>query len=241
MDAQIQIGERTLAYRLKRSPRRRTVAISIHPEQGLVVYSPSRLSHKWLEEVLLQKAGWILSKTQEAEDAKALIAAPRWESGGSLPYQGMGYSLRVTHDPAPTGVRIEQDEMVLNLPYELPLLVGPDRIRTEILDWYRDQARKVLHNRVNFFQQLTGLKARVVRIKDQKRRWGSCSADGALNFNWRLILAPPDILDYVVVHELCHLRMLNHSPAFWRLVGNVLPDFQERKTWLRHNGLFLSL
>jgi hypothetical protein len=226
---------------LKRSSRRRTVAISIHPEQGLVVYSPSRLSHKWLEEVLQQKAGWILSKTQEAEDAKALIATPRWEPGESLPYQGIAYPLRVSHDPAPTGVRLEENEMVLNVPFEFPHLVGPERIRTEILGWYREQARKVLHNRVNCFQELTGLHARVVRIKDQKRRWGSCSADGALNFNWRLVLAPPDILDYVVVHELCHLRMLNHSSAFWRLVGDVLPDYRKRKSWLRQNGIFLSL
>jgi hypothetical protein len=241
MDAQIQIGERTLPYRLKRSPRRRTVAISIHPEQGLIVYSPARLSHKWLEEVLLQKASWILSKTQEAEDARALITTPRWEAGETLPYQGLAHPLRVTHDPAPTGIRIEGDVMVLNLPFEFPHLVGPERIRAEVLGWYREQARRVLHNRVRHYQELTGLQARVVRIKDQKRRWGSCSAEGALNFNWRLILAPPDVLDYVVVHEICHLRMLNHSPAFWRLVGSVLPDYRQRKKWLRQNGLFLSL
>lgn len=241
MDSQIQIGDRTLLYQLKRSPRRRTVAISIHPEQGLVVYSPARLSHKWLEEVLQEKAGWILSKTQEAEDARALIATPRWEAGETLPYQGAVLPLRISHEPIPTGVRIEGDALVLNLPFDFPESIGPDRIRSEILGWYREQAKRVLHNRVNHFQEITGLKARVVRIKDQKRRWGSCSAEGTLNFNWRLILAPPDILDYVVVHELCHLRMLNHSPSFWRLVESVLPDFRERKSWLRQNGLYLSL
>lgn len=241
MDAQIQIGERTLAYQLKRSPRRRTVAISIHPEQGLVVYSPARLSAKWLEEVLLQKAAWILSKTQEAEHARAQVAQPRWAAGETLPYMGTAYPLRVTHDPAPTGIRLDDDVIVLNLPFEFPHLVGPERIRAEVLGWYREQARRVLMNRVRHFLELTGLHARIVRVKDQKRRWGSCSAEGALNFNWRLILAPPEILDYVVVHEICHLRMLNHSPAFWRLVGGVLPDFRERRAWLRHNGLVLSL
>lgn len=241
MDAQIVIGERTLPYRLKRSPRRRTVAISIHPEQGLVVYSPARLSQKWLDEVLQEKADWILSKTLEVEQARALIASPRWEAGENLPYQGVTYPLRIAYDPTPAGVRLEDEAIVLNLPFEFPDMAAPERVRVELIHWYRDQARKVLHNRVQHFQELTGLRARIVRIKDQKRRWGSCSAEGALNFNWRLILAPPDILDYVVVHELCHLRMLNHSPAFWRLVGSVLPDYRARKAWLRQNGMFLSL
>jgi predicted metal-dependent hydrolase len=226
---------------LKRSPRRRTVAISIHPEQGLVVYSPARLSLKWLEEVLQEKAGWILSKTQEVEDARALISTPRWEAGESLPYQGGSLPLRISHDPTPTGVRLEDEALILNLPFEFPEFVTPERVRLELVGWYREQARRVLNNRVAHFQGHTGLRARVVRIKDQKRRWGSCSAEGALNFNWRLILAPPDILDYVVVHEVCHLRMLNHSAEFWRLVGSVLPDYRERRAWLRHNGIFLSL
>lgn len=241
MDAQIQIGGRTLPYRLKRSTRRRTVAITIHPEQGLVVYSPARLSHRGLEAVLLEKASWILSKTQQVEDTRALIAAPLWQPGEMLRYQGMAFPLRISHDPAPAGVRVEEGALVLNLPFEFPGAADPKRIQTEMLGWYRDQARKVLLNRVRHFQELTGLRPRTVRIKDQKRRWGSCSAEGALNFNWRLILAPPEVLDYVVVHELCHLRQLNHSPEFWKLVGAVLPDYPERRAWLRRNGPFLSV
>jgi hypothetical protein len=241
MDAQIQIGETTLPYLLKRSFRRRTVAISIHPEQGLVVYSPARLSHRWLEEVLLKKARWILSKTREAADARAQAAELRWEPGQSLPFRGALHPLKVAHDAAPAGVQLENGSLVLNLPLEFPGSVTSDRIRQEIVGWYREQARRVLLGRVHHYQEAMGVRARNVRVKDQKRRWGSCSADGMLNFNWRLILAPPEILDYVVVHELCHLRLLNHSPAFWDLVGTVMPDYRARKTWLRQNSLGLSL
>jgi predicted metal-dependent hydrolase len=241
MDAQIQLGERTLLYRLKRSPRRRTVAISIHPEQGLVVHSPVRISEKWLHALLLEKAGWILSKTIQAEQARAQAAALRWAPGALLPYQGAGLPLRVTHAPGLPGARLEANAIVLNCPYDVPGTVDAGRIRAELLAWYREQARLVLHNRVAFFERRLGLCSRVVRVKDHKRRWGSCSAKGALNFNWRLILAPPDILDYVVVHEISHLRVLDHSPRFWSTVAGVLPDYRERKDWLRRHGANLSL
>lgn len=106
---------------------------------------------------------------------------------------------------------------------------------------YKKAAREYIPTRVAFFQKFTGGSYEKITIRDQKTRWGSCSSNGTLSFNYRLMLAPPRILDYVVVHELCHLKHMNHSPAFWQAVEAVLPDYRERKLWLKEHGNELTI
>lgn len=105
---------------------------------------------------------------------------------------------------------------------------------------YKRAAHEYIPARVAYFHQFTGGSYDKVTIRDQKTRWGSCSSSGTLSFNYRLMLAPPQILDYVVVHELCHLKHMNHSPAFWQAVADVLPDYKERKQWLKEHGSELT-
>ncbi|MBS4026276.1 MAG: M48 family metallopeptidase [Clostridia bacterium] len=112
-------------------------------------------------------------------------------------------------------------------------------LRKQQASWYRQQANEAIMLRVRYYSEKVGVAYNTVRIKDQKTRWGSCSAKKNLNFNWRLIMAPPEVLDYVVVHELCHLIHLNHSPAFWQLVKNQLPDYSRHKRWLKDQGATL--
>ena len=101
---------------------------------------------------------------------------------------------------------------------------------------YRKAARLRIEERTAFFHKITGGNYTSITIRDQKTRWGSCSAKGNLNFNWKLVLMPPEILDYVVVHELAHRLQMNHSAAFWAEVGKILPDYRERRQWLKVNG-----
>ncbi len=107
--------------------------------------------------------------------------------------------------------------------------------------FYRNKAREVLTDRVRYYQPFIGKPVRSISIRDQKTRWGSCSSKGGLNFNWRLILAPPAVLDYVVVHELCHLLHMDHSPAFWAEVAKLCPNYKECRKWLRDNGSTLRI
>jgi predicted metal-dependent hydrolase len=107
--------------------------------------------------------------------------------------------------------------------------------------WYREQARGVLEQRVAWCARQYGLAAKGVRITSARTRWGSCSSRGTLNFTWRLVMAPLEIIDYVVIHELAHLKEKNHSPAFWQLVERMLPDFRWRRDWLKKNGHILAL
>ena len=106
---------------------------------------------------------------------------------------------------------------------------------------YKSSCRRIFDEKAMYYKAFTGGAYNTIRIGDQRSRWGSCSSNGTLSFNWRLILAPPEILDYVVIHELCHLTHMNHSKAFWELVESVDPDYKEHERWLRENGDTLTL
>ncbi|MCZ6728461.1 MAG: SprT family zinc-dependent metalloprotease [SAR324 cluster bacterium] len=241
MEAQVTLGEHLLPYQWKQSPRRRTVAVTVHPENGVVVHTPSRYSRRRVEAFLREKAAWILKHRARFEQERARRRALRWELGALLPFLGARYPLHFVLDGGREQVRLEQGRFVLGLPLDGDGAAFGGRVRERMLDWYREQATALILERVGHFKGLLGVTPLRVRVKQQKRRWGSCSAKGALNFNWQLVLAPPDVLDYVVVHELCHLIVLNHSPRFWALVEGVLPDYRERRLWLRENGHRLAL
>lgn len=114
-----------------------------------------------------------------------------------------------------------------------------DIIKDALIKWYFALAIKIINRRVNRYSRLLDLFPKEVIIKDQKKRWGSCSSSGILRFNWRIVMAPISIVDYVIVHEMCHLRIKNHSSDFWKLVSVALPDYQRRKDWLKNNmGIF---
>lgn len=116
---------------------------------------------------------------------------------------------------------------------------SPSEKRLEAI--YRDAAREYFPKRVSYFSHVLGVNYGKITIRDQKTRWGSCSSKGNLSFNWRLILAPPNVLDYVVVHELCHRKEMNHSQRFWALVESVMPEYREYRKWLKENGNKLTL
>jgi len=107
--------------------------------------------------------------------------------------------------------------------------------------WYKEKAREIFNKRAYIFSKLLGVKYKKIKLSSAKTRWGSCSSKGYINLSWRLIMAPLDIIDYLVVHELAHLKQANHSPKFWQEVENILPDYKNRRNWLKENGHFLRL
>ena len=127
------------------------------------------------------------------------------------------------------------------MPQKINSLSEAERKRlTALENRYKNAARSLFESRVAFYHKMTGGTYTSITVRDQKTRWGSCSSKGTLSFNYRLIFAPPAVLDYVVVHELCHLTHMNHSKAFWSMVGTVMPDYQVYKVWLRDHGRELT-
>lgn len=153
-------------------------------------------------------------------------------------YRGKAYLLRLVMDTNRRRVRVELEDDVM-------VVYTPNADARWLVDglerWYNKQAHMIFPVRVMHFQQMTGGMVNEIHIKDQKTRWGSCSSLRNLNFNWRLVMAPPEVLDYVVVHELCHLTYMNHSREFWDMVRHIMPGYKEMKRWLRENEKLLHI
>ena len=254
MEARIDLGGNEVSYNWQRS-RRRTMAITIHPERGVVVRTPNRTSHKSVEAFLREKSRWILKHLERISNRQSERESIRWTAGALVPFLGSRLVLDVRpHARRTTAWRLGERLVVeiqrekkstasktTNTPSETDPKALEAAVETAVTQWYREQALVRCKMRAEYFQAHLGVRPAQIRVRNQKRRWGSCSSRGWVNFNWRLILAPPEVLDYVVVHELCHLREMNHSARFWNLVQAVLPDFAQWRTWLRQNGDTLSL
>jgi len=212
--------------------RRKTVAVEITKDGEVLVRAPLRLARREVLAFVHQNHAWITRKLDQARARKGQITLRQFRDGEAFPFLGEQHRLRFV---AGADYLCKQNGE-FHLGIELSSRAG-DLFRT----WYRARAREILEERVAHFALLMGLACRSVRITDARERWGSCSAAGTLNFAWRLTMAPPPIIDYVIVHELTHLVEMNHSRRFWERLGRILPDYARRRKWLRENEHLLTL
>ena len=212
--------------------RRKTIAIEITREGEVLVRAPLRLAQREVAGFVDRHRGWVARKLAQAKLRGETGAQRQFREGEFVPF--LGEMLRLRFVEGGGYLRRENGEFLLGA--DLAPRAG-DLFRT----WYRARAREILEDRVEHFARQMGLAWRGVRITGAKERWGSCSPTGTLNFAWRLVTAPPGIIDYVIVHELAHLVEMNHSRRFWEQVGRVLPDYAQRRAWLRKNEHRLSL
>ena len=238
--SRVQFGDTTIEYEVRRSRRRRkTVEISLNGG-GVRVAVPWKMSGDEVRDIVLKRAPWILKRMAEEQD---VAPARRFVSGETLPYMGRNVSLVV--EPAEvraTVVRFDHRRFLVSVPRELDGDDHNEAIRRGIAEWYRARAMARLSEHVDrWWGRLgKGIKSRIL-IGDQKRRWGSCAADGTLRFNWRVMMLAPSLIEYVVVHELAHLTHLNHSADYWGLVASVMPDVNQRRQRIREAGQTLPL
>lgn len=162
--------------------------------------------------------------------------------GAGLPFQGENFRLRlVESDRRKSSASLQGDCFLVQLNREIPAAARASEIYRKLVQLYRELARQAIWERVEFFKTQLNVEYNQIRIKEQKSRWGSCSKKGNLNFNWKLVMAPPDIIDYIVVHEICHLIHMNHSRDFWKCVEGLMPDYRNRRLWLKRHGWELYL
>jgi len=206
--------------------KRKTLALIVRPDGSLVVRAPLRTSEKSIRDFIESHAEWVEKKQVEAR--AALPPAPRrYEPGEMFMYLGHAYPLEIVNE--------QRQPLLLNGNFKLAESAqGKAALAFE--RWYRAQARQILNERAKLFAGQYDFQYKKIGITSARTRWGSCSANGSLNFSWRLILAPMEAVDYVVVHELVHTVFHNHSKRFWKKVETILPDYKERRKWLRRNG-----
>ncbi len=231
----IQQDNSSFDYMVIRTSRR-TVAIYIDPLKGIIVRAPKRGHKTEIHNFLIKKIPWILKKLEEAQQKAAELPRHNYMTGDIFLFRGEKYSL-VFETAKKNGVDIAGYYLIVGLKPETPTEKIPEILRK----WYIAQARKILNERVLFYSELLNVKPARIAIRGQLKRWGSCSAKGNLNLNWKLVMAPPRILNYVVAHELCHLRHPNHQSEFWQLLENIMPDYANHRHWLKQNGHRLGL
>ena len=212
--------------------RRKTVGLVVESDGTLTIRAPRWADDDVIGRVISDKRGWIEKKQDEVRTRRRLNPPRTYQSGELFPYLGGEYALEIV----PGNKRLKLQDGVFQLGRG-----NQDRAKSAFQAWYRRQAKLYIPSRVSRFADTLSLSYNSVKINGAKKRWGSCSSRGNLNFTWRLMMAPTEMIDYVIVHELYHLTHPNHSRAFWGCVGSVVPDYKQKRRWLRDNTHLLTL
>lgn len=236
---EIRVDETTIRYDIRRSRRRRkTIQLTVDRD-GVHVAAPARTSDRKVRSIVQARVAWIRKQQTALRDAPE----QRFGDGETIAYFGREVPMAFEQMSARRiTVGFDGSRFHVSLPADLPDSERHERVRRAFVDWYRDRAAKHLSTVVDrWWPQLGSDGTPKILIRDQRRRWGSCATDGTLRFNWRVMLLEPALIDYIVVHELAHLTHMNHSPAFWELVRQTIPDAQDRRKRLRGAGRALPL
>ena len=223
---EVVLGHAVVAYALQRA-RRRSIGFTVGAD-GLSVRAPTWVTLAAVDAALREKSAWILRKLGEARERQQRLEHARivWQDGAVLPY--LGAPLRVVLDPCESvagALRADGEGAARQLHIGLPGVARPEQIRDAVQAWLMRGARQHFTERLEHFAPLLGVRWTRLRLSSAQTRWGSARADGSICLNWRLLHYAPSVIDYVVAHELAHLRVMDHSPRFWDTVRTVVPDY----------------
>lgn len=223
-----------ITYTLTKSDRK-TASIYIERDGQVSVLVPKTLTDDEVTRLIETKRRWIYRNLAEWQDTNATRIRRQFVSGEGFLYLGRSYRLKLVDEQSESLLLkggyfyLKSDDGALQDPSEA------------FKAFYKAKGQKRIRERVEHYSNRMGVEPAGIRIRELKNRWASCTPEGRLNFHWKCMMAPATVLDYIVVHELAHLKYLNHTRAFWNLVDRVLPDYRERKEWLRQNGAGMDL
>jgi len=236
----IRFGRRDIHFEIYRSStRKKTVSVIVDPDHGVSLNSPMHVDRETLNAIALDKGAWIVQKMKCHEESRYDVPEREFITGESVQYLGRNYILKIVADPMLRNggfCQIKGKHLECYVPDKKDEISSLKAIRK----WYQERASVKLQERVIRYADAMSLPYGQIMIREQKKRWASCDAQGNLRFNWQIIMAPLKLIDYIVVHELAHIRVHNHSPAFWKTVGTILPDYEDRKEKLRKLGMQFS-
>lgn len=211
--------------------RRRTIALVVTEDAMLVVRAPYHTPLEYIKNLVGKKSAWIRRKISEMPK-RGQAPAKEFENGEKFFHLGKQYDLCIVEN---TAADVELKDHLCLAQQALP------EARNVLMRWYRSEALKKITERCRWYATMTGCTPSSLKITGARKRWGSCGAKGSLNFSWRLIMAPPEVIDYVIVHELIHIGQMDHSKQFWNKVGGILPDYAQQRKWLREHDRLLTL
>lgn len=212
---------------------RKTSSLIVESDGKVKIIVPKNFSIKEVEKLIKSKLYWIYTKKSEFEDLNNSKVSRQFRNGQGFLYLGSSYRLEIIED-------MDKD---LKL-YRGRFYLRKSKLKeakTLFKNFYKEKGIKKIEEIVNKYKKQMGVNPKNIRIMELKNRWGSCSDEGSLNFNWKCIMAPLTIIDYIVVHELAHITSKNHNDEFWNEIDKVMPDYEKRKNWLRKNGASLDI
>lgn len=228
----IQLGEHHLDYALLRS-RRRSIGFLIS-DAGLRVTAPTWVAQKDIDNAIREKQRWIIAKLDEQRSARRRQTQMQWRDGAMLPYLGQRLTLRIRVGQAVTSVTYDETASMLTIC--LPADASEQQLKDIVRDWLQTRARAIFAARLPVYAGKLGVTCRSLALSSANTRWGSCTADGRIRLNWRLIHFALPVIDYVIAHELSHLREMNHGPRFWATVRSIFPECETAKRALRESA-----
>jgi len=215
-------------------PRRVRVTLKVSAK-GVFLYIPARLPMNIVHDLISEKSNWI---SQQLANQPKPAPERQWQQGETLSLFGQTFELQLVQKSDSPTVTLADDALVLS--GRLHRIAIRTR-RQAIINWYKDQATIYLNKRTTELSEQTGLIPKSITVKTYKARWGSCNIKGEIQYNWQIIQALPTVIDYLIIHELCHLAHHNHSPVFWQLVERHHPEYRQDQAWLKQNGAALQL
>lgn len=226
------VDELGFDYILKWSKRRRSLAIEVAPGE-VVVRAPFGVNKGYIHEFVLSKRHWVVSKLGLQAHRQAEVPERQYRAGAILPWLGEAYTLQVE---AAARTRISWQEKAIRIE-----LAPRAQLKNQLLTWYRQQAEQLLTDRTLYFAECLGVSIKGVQFRKTKTKWGHCTREGVIQYNWLIALAPESVVDYLVAHEVSHRRYMNHGPRFWQTVEKLCPDYLQQRQWLKRYGHTLVL
>jgi predicted metal-dependent hydrolase len=210
--------------------------------EGLRVVKPYRDKIEYVEKVLKDKSHWIYKHYSDFQTMKVDAYKREWDSGERILYRGKKYDIRIiNHRERNVRVNFNGKRFEVFVDESIDSENRKALIENSFKRWFMNTARECIKERLNHYCKLVGIEYNGMKIKEQRTRWGSCSKKGNVNFNWKLIMYPQWVIDYVVLHEVCHLRYMNHSKEYWAMVERYMPDYRKAQEWLKKDGMGLRL
>lgn len=239
----ITINHQKIPFTLRRSARARRLRMQVDSENRQIVLTIPRFTMKFeVGRFIEMQTPWIEKQFTKFEKQNTIHPKPKYLKGDVFYYLGEPVELNLIPSSFwRPRINIRGDKMVISIHRDMTMSEGKKIIKKTIQNFYKKKAEEVIHDRLQFFNEYYQLEYKRVTLRNQKSRWGSCSGKKNLNFNWKLVMAPIEVIDYVVVHEMCHLSQMNHSAKFWNLVAEKIPNYKDIRKWLKDNQFLLKI
>jgi predicted metal-dependent hydrolase len=234
--AKIQYGTTTIPYHIIKSKRIKTSEIIVDSDR-ITIRTPLNKNLSDIQRIISDKAAWILKKQKEYREIIPQITKPTFEEGSTLPYLGRNYPLRILKErQAENSIELVDGEFTIGIKPSKQSPANTTKIKKLYEDWLIKNAQLVFKHKVGEYSKKLDVRPRRIVIKNLKNRWGSMTKERSVNLNVNLLKTPEDIIDYIIIHELCHLKIKEHSHHYWDLIHRFMPNYQEKIDWLKING-----